>query len=54
MCWGQGREQRNKLSLSISSLSHATVNSILPLTEIMDLEANLNWKYVPNQNLVAE
>ena len=47
---GLGKEQWNKLSLSISSLSHATVN----LTEIMDLEANLNWKYVPNQNLVAE
>ena len=50
MCIGQGREQWNKLSFSISSLSHATVNLILPLTEIMDLEANLNWKYVPNQN----
>ena len=54
MCRGQGREQWNKLSLSNSSLSHATVNLMLPLTEIMDLEANLNWKYVPNQNLVAE
>ena len=51
---GLGKEQWNKLSLSISSLSHATVNLILPLTEIMDCEANLNWKYVPNQNLVAE
>ena len=47
---GLGKEQWNKLS----SLSHATVNLILPLTEIMDFEANLNWKYVPNQNLVAE
>ena len=54
MCRGQGREQWNKLSFSISSLSHTTVNLILPLTEIMDFEANLNWKYVPNQNLVAE
>ena len=37
MCRGQGREQWNKLSLSISSLLLATVNLILPLTEIMDL-----------------
>ena len=54
MCRGQGREQWNKLSLSNSSISHATVNLMLLFTEIMDLEANLNWKYVPNQNLVAE
>ena len=51
---GLGKEQWNKLSLSMFSLSHATVSLILPFTEIMDLEANLNWKYVPNQNLVAE
>ena len=38
---GLGKEQWNKLSLSISSLSHATVNLILPLTEIMDFEASL-------------
>ena len=36
MYWGQGREQWNKLSLSIVSLSHAAANSILPLTETMD------------------
>ena len=47
---GQVREQWNKLSLSMFSLSHATVNLILPLTEIMDLGAKLNWKYVTNQN----
>ena len=28
--------------LSIVSLSHATANSILPLTEIMDLVVKLN------------
>ena len=44
---GLGKEQWNKLSLSNSSISHATVNLMLPLTEIMDLEANLNCKYVP-------
>ena len=46
---GLGKEQWNKLSLSMFSLSHATVSLILPFTEIMDLEANLNWKYVPNK-----
>ena len=30
----------------IVSLSHATAKLLLPLTEIMDLEANLNSKYV--------
>ena len=45
MYWGQEREQWNKLCLSIVSLSHATANSILPLTEIMDLGAKLNWKF---------
>ena len=50
MYWGQGREQWNNLSLSIVSLSHAAANSILPLTEVMDLEAKLNWKYFTNQN----
>ena len=47
MYWGQGREQWDNLSLSMSSLSHAAANSILLLTEIMDLGAKLNWKYVP-------
>ena len=47
MYWGQGREQWNYLSLIIVSLSLAAANSILPLTEIMDLGAKLNWKYVP-------
>ena len=47
MYWGQGREQWNKLSLSIVSSSHAAANSILSLTEIMDLVVKLNWKYVP-------
>ena len=40
--------ENNEISyLSIFSLSHAAANSILPLTEIMDLGAKLNWKYVP-------
>ena len=50
MYWGQGREKWDKLSLSIASLSHATANLILPLTEVMDLEAKLNWKYITDQN----
>ena len=41
---GQGREQWDKLSLSIVSLSHATANSVLPLTEIMNLHVQWqNW-----------
>ena len=50
MYWGQVKEQWDNLSLSNVSLSHATANLILPLTEVMDLEAKLNWKYITNQN----